>query len=542
MWVAVGTFLGGLGLFLLAMSMITDGLKLAAGNALRGILARFTQTAARGVASGALMTALVQSSSAVTIATIGFVNAGLLSTAQALGVVYGATIGTTMTGWLVALVGLQLSVTTFALPLVGVGMMTRLLGPSRRVGASGEAIAGFGLFFVGIDLLRGAFEGAAAAIDIAALSPEGLVGVLLFAGTGVAMTLLTQSSSAAIAITLTAAAGGLIELQAAAAIVVGATVGTASTAALAVIGATANARRVAAGNVIIHMLLGAVGLLSLPLLSWLVISGAQDSPVVSPALALAAFHTAFSIAGVLLIWPLSRALARFLETRFRTAAEELGRPQHLDSNVLFSPALALDAFVLELRRMADMTRSLAHGAILCDAASVRANGEQQAALRSLVAAVEQFVADLERERMPQAVSAQLPLVLRISNYIDEAVSLAAEQTRYDSHMRSLQKTPLARQIHEFESDLLALIDGTDPWRSGFSVEELQAGYEALFQRWRTLKTELLQAGVDRSVALWNLNPAIESLRSRVRLVERCSRIGIRLAELVANVPSAESRS
>ena len=123
MLLIAGTFLGGLGLFLLAVSMITDGLRLAAGDALRDILARSTSTPFRGVASGVLFTAVVQSSSAVTVATIGFVNAGLLNLSQSLGIIYGANIGTTMTGWLVAAMGFDIKVELFALPMVGAGML-----------------------------------------------------------------------------------------------------------------------------------------------------------------------------------------------------------------------------------------------------------------------------------------------------------------------------------------------------------------------------------------------------------------------------------
>jgi phosphate:Na+ symporter len=539
MWVAAGTFLGGLGLFLLAMSMITEGLKLAAGQALRAILSRFTQTPARGVASGALMTGIVQSSSAVTIATIGFVNAGLLTTGQALGVVYGSTIGTTMTGWLVTLAGFRFSITVFALPLVGIGMLVRLLGPTRRSGAIGEVIAGFGLFFVGVDLLRGAFEGAAHAIDIGAFSPDGIRGTLMFAAIGLFMTVLTQSSSAAVAIVLTAAAGGVLPLTAAAAMVIGATIGTTSTSILAVIGATANARRVAAGNVVIHVFSGLVGFALLPVFLWLALPAepAAGPATVAPALALAAFHTTFSALGVLLFWPIGGGLARMLDARLRTPAEQLGRPWHLDSNVLFSPTLALDAFMLELRRMAGMARSLAVDAAALEHQQEDAAGRAavRAALQGLVQAVEQHVAALERDRMPAAVGAQLPLVLRISNYIGEIVSLIGERPEDDAHLRALLGTGAGGPAREFLAETRVLIEDADPWQPGFDPQVLAAAYDHLVERWRSLKTRLLQAAVDRDVPLWRLNPAIEGLRARLRLAERCTRMAIRLSEFEQQV-------
>ncbi len=125
-WVTVSGVAGGVGLFLLGMWLMTEGLKLSAGAQLEQLLARATRSRLRGLTSGALVTAVVQSSSAVTIATIGFVNAGLLNLPQALWVLFGANVGATMTGWLVALVGLKFGIELLALPLVGVGMVMRL--------------------------------------------------------------------------------------------------------------------------------------------------------------------------------------------------------------------------------------------------------------------------------------------------------------------------------------------------------------------------------------------------------------------------------
>ena len=123
--------------------------------------------------TGISITAIVQSSSAVTVATIGFVNAGLINMYQALGVVYGANIGTTMTGWLVAIVGFKINVEIFALPMIGIGMLLRLTGGESRRAPLGLALAGFGLFFIGIDVLKEAFEGLAAAIDLQKFTLEG---------------------------------------------------------------------------------------------------------------------------------------------------------------------------------------------------------------------------------------------------------------------------------------------------------------------------------------------------------------------------------
>jgi phosphate:Na+ symporter len=150
----IGLLLGGVGLFLLGMALMTDGLKMAAGPALGAIISSSTQTRWRGLLSGIVVTAMVQSSSAVTVAAIGFVNAGLLTLGQSLWVLFGSNVGTTMTGWLVALVGLKIKVDAAALPLIGLGMALRISGPQTRRGAIGGALTGFGVLFLGISFIQ----------------------------------------------------------------------------------------------------------------------------------------------------------------------------------------------------------------------------------------------------------------------------------------------------------------------------------------------------------------------------------------------------
>lgn len=535
MLIALGTLAGGLGLFLLSVSMITDGLKLAAGGALRDILGRSTATVWRGIISGAFLTSLVQSSSAVTVATIGFVNAGLLGIHQALGVVLGATIGTTMTGWLVSMVGFQFSITAFALPMVGAGMVLRLIGPSRRLGALGEAIAGFGLFFIGIDFLRGAFEGFAQNMDLASLAPEGFAGAVIFVGVGFVMTLLTQSSSAAIAITLTALTGGVISFPAAAAAAIGATVGTTSTSALAVIGATSNARRVAAGHVIINGFNAALGIALLPVVIWLASTSANMQQY--PAFSLAMFHTSFNVLGVLLLIPFMKRVSAWLERRFVAFSERLGRPQYLDSNVMVSPTLAMDAFFLELKRMAELAREHAIAALNTEGTPAPELQAQHDGLRQLVRYVEKSVTELEKDRLGGDVAQQLPMILRIANYIDEAVAHAQASAETDADVEYLLQTGERERILAFRAAVLKQMLLCDPGQSDFSSEKADEAYQELRVIWRELKTDLLVASVKGRVPVQRLNPAIDSLRMMLRVAERSTRIAIRLVELGRAVPA-----
>jgi phosphate:Na+ symporter len=146
----LANFVGGLGLFLVGMWLLTDGLKLAAGDAPRSILGYWTNSRLRGLLAGFFITGLVQSSSAVTVAAIGFANAGLLTLEQAVWVIFGSNVGTIMTGWIVALLGFKVDVNAFAVPLVGIGMIVNMTGGQSRRAAIGQAVIGLGLLFMGI--------------------------------------------------------------------------------------------------------------------------------------------------------------------------------------------------------------------------------------------------------------------------------------------------------------------------------------------------------------------------------------------------------
>ena len=149
----LATVIGGIGLFLLGMTLITDGLKIVAGDKIKTILGKLTNKIFSAISLGAVITAIVQSSSATTVTTIGFVSAGMLTFAQSVGVIIGANIGTTSTGWMVALLGVKFSIGKFALPLIAAGALLKILAQGR-LALTGLVIAGFGLIFFGIELLQ----------------------------------------------------------------------------------------------------------------------------------------------------------------------------------------------------------------------------------------------------------------------------------------------------------------------------------------------------------------------------------------------------
>lgn len=342
--------LGGIGFFLLGMTLMTDGLKTVAGDSLRHALQRFTKGPITGTITGAIVTAIVQSSSATTLATIGFVSAGLLPFVNAIGLIFGANIGTTTTGWMVSLLGLKFSISSFALPLIGVGALIHLFGRGR-VQPAGFVLAGFGMIFVAISTLQAGMGELSQHIDPTTFAMDGLSGRLLLVLVGIVMTIILQSSTVALVTTMAAVHTGTIDLTHAAALVVGQNVGTTFTAVLAAVGAGVPAQRTALAHVLFNVITALLAFLILPyFVSWIDMA-TERAGITDDSVSLAAFHTAFSVLGILMILPFSKQFAALIE---RIIPERTSRSltAGLDMSAAAIPAVALAAVQNALRETA----------------------------------------------------------------------------------------------------------------------------------------------------------------------------------------------
>lgn len=511
----LGSLLGGLGLFLLAVGMMTDGLRLAAGSSLRNILAYWTDSSLRGVLSGLFMTAIVQSSSAVTVATIGFVNAGLLSMRQTLGIIYGANIGTSMTGWLVAVVGFNFNIQAFALPMIGIGMLIRLLNQSEsRLSSLAFALVGFGLFFVGIDILKSAFEGIVAGFDVTHFAMDGIKGMAIFLLLGVVMTVLTQSSSAAIALTITAAASGMLSLNSAAAMVIGANVGTSSTALLTTIGATANAKRVAWAQVIFNLVTALLAVFILPVLFYLIqwLSGVFDLET-HISIKLALFHTVFNVFGVLCFLPINNIFAHFLDRRFVAHEEKPTQPKYLDNTIAVSPALAINALVMELKDNAERVRNLHQIDFTQTTASPHKMRKDLSIITSLSGQISEFIVTVEQNALSEEVSKHLSLLLRIDEYLltcaQTVDTLYHQYQRFDDSKLAAFKL----DINLYKDSVLLNAD----LLTDFDLEQLlfqvKANHDAV-------KSKLLNLGSRGQISFTTMTAVLDILREQLYMIQQ----------------------
>lgn len=345
--------LGALGLILLGMDWLSKGLKAAAGRALMHFLERSTQKSWHGLLFGTATTVAVQSSTVITVTTIGFVNAGILSLQNAAFVIYGSNVGTSLTGWFVALVGMQFKIEALAMPLIGAGALLKLFAKSARRQGFGEALVGFGLFFLGLAYLKDSFDTVFVDIEFSLLSELGVWGLLLGVLIGTLLTVVMQASIAVLALVITATSTGVIPLSVAAAFVIGANLGTTSTAIISTLAATAKAKRLAMLHVIFNVVTGIAAIIILTPLLWF-ISLLQNALFhdPNPALSLALFHTLFNILGVLLMWPLTSRLVLFLNSRFR--AQKAGQLRVLDASSLSIPAVAIKTLSMESLRVGQL--------------------------------------------------------------------------------------------------------------------------------------------------------------------------------------------
>ncbi|MCR9282413.1 MAG: Na/Pi symporter [Rhodobacteraceae bacterium] len=334
MFLSFMSALGGVGLFLIGMLLLTDGLKALAAQRMRDVLSRFTSTPLSGAVTGALTTAVIQSSSATTVAAVGFVASGLLTFPQALGVIFGANVGTTLTGWLVAVLGFKLDLGQIALPFVFFGAIARLAFRGR-IALAGQALAGFCLIFIGIEHMKDGLDAFSGVVTPTDFPPDTLFGRLQLVLIGMLITVVTQSSSAGVATALAALGAGAINFPQAAALVIGMDVGTTFTAALATIGGGTMARRTGYAHVIYNVMTGVMAFFLLGPFQLVAgaLTGNGDSQI-----ALVAFHSFFNALGVVLVLPLARPFARLIEHLVPEKGSDL--TSRLDPLVLRDPHAA----------------------------------------------------------------------------------------------------------------------------------------------------------------------------------------------------------
>ena len=356
----------GVGIFIIGMHFMEDGFKLFSGGILERIIAKSTNTTSKSVFLGITATAILQSSSLVSIIVISFLSAKIISLAGALGVVFGSAVGTTATTWIVSTLGVKIDVAAFALPMIIFGVIFRFY-EKKNIQGIGNILLGLGFIFLGIGYMKDGFEDLKEGIDLAQFSMDGYAGIIVYAIIGMIATIIIQSSSATMALTITALITGQIIYINAMAIAVGANIGTATTAAMGAMVSNANSKRMAVGLFIFK---GITAIITLAFLYFIIdlveyLSNSLGISSDDMAMKLAVFHTFFNLIGLIIFSFFIPRLVIFLKKLFVEEKDTyISKPKYLDMQVIAVPSNALKATKKETIHLYDNASEVLSHAIM----------------------------------------------------------------------------------------------------------------------------------------------------------------------------------
>jgi phosphate:Na+ symporter len=508
------TLIGGLGIFLLGMKSMSDGMQAVAGSRLRGMISLATNNRFLATGVGVIVTCVVQSSSITTVMVVGFVNSGVMQLAQALGVIMGANIGTTVTGWI-----LVLKIGKYGLPLLGIAAIVYLFSKGDRWRFWSMAIMGIGMIFFGLELMKDACslikEHPSFESWFQTFQANDYLGVLGCALIGCLLTTMVQSSSATLGITISLASQGVISYPTAAALILGENIGTTITAYLASLGATTNARRAAYFHIIFNLVgvfwITAIFQWYIELVQWVV--GADVTKVIivdgketyDTTATIAATHSIFNIANVLLFLPFLSLFVKLLE-KFVPAKAYKEKPHltDLDVRILETPLLAIEQSQKEIEKMGngcakmmdwlktlyaqdDRDRSLAE----------RLNHRERV-LDSVQDEIAVFITSLLSGNVPHAVAEEARGQLRMADEYESVSDYLANLEKFDRKLREveLRFTTEQRQdlleLHELLEQHLEMVNNSLKHRNSEVLTKL----ETISKRVRDLLKALRRKHLD----------------------------------------------
>jgi phosphate:Na+ symporter len=469
--------IGGLGLFLFGMVLMSEGLKRIAGPKLKNILESTTSKPITAFLVGAGVTAIIQASGATTVMAIGLVNAGMLTLRQAIGVIIGANVGTTVTAWIVSISGLNLDITLYAMPAVGVGFFLHMGGRSRRTKSLGQIILGFGILFLGIGIMKDTFRPLEKSQGVQELLISLGNKPLLALLAGMVITILVQSSSASIAIVQLLAMNGAfgtnweVAFNVAMPFVLGANIGTTITAQLAALQAGRNARRAAWAHTMFNVLGSAIAY-PFVALGWYrtfaqMISPWQLGPA-TIASEIAVGHTMFNVANSAIFLPMSGLLEKLAIKLVPKRPSEIAMaPVVLEKHLLDTPEIALAQAKREIVHMAKtanraFSQSI-EGIIEDDRKKLGSVKEIEDVVDSLQFEITSYLSALSSRRLSEEVSVELPVLLhavndleRISDHAVNIVEIAQRKIEQKLSFTSLALVE-AEQLRKEASQMFGYI-------------------------------------------------------------------------------------
>ena len=486
--------LGSLGVFLFGMKVMSEGIQKVAGNRLRSILSYMTQNRIAGVFTGFMTTCMVQSSSATTVMVVSFVNAGLLTLVQSIGVIMGANIGTTLTGWLVSILGFKFKIANIALPAIGIGLPLIFSKLTKRKNI-GEIFVGFGLLFLGLKFLKSSVPNIKDNPEILQFLSNytdlGIISLFIFIGVGVILTIVVQSSSAAMTITITMAYSGWIDYPTACALVLGENIGTTITAYVASINGNYHAKRAARA----HMIINLIGVV------WMVIAFKYfvqfvdsivpeavpygiDTYAISPEffqnipIHLSLFHTLFNIINVVvLIWfvPQIASLVKKMVKPTDGESNKEYKLEYFSTNVQPTPEISLLEAKKEVAYMSTIINEFIATAIDTiksgkEEDSIDSARKQEVLTDQMQVEISNYLSECSKHELSVQSSKDASDMIRIVNELE---SIGDSTFNLFLIIEKIDKTSLTDEMKNQISDLYSVVNEFLIWNHEFITNDMK---------------------------------------------------------------------
>ena len=497
----------GVAIFLFGMLMLEDGFRLFSGGFLEKMLERATGSVPKSLGFGIITTTIMQSSSLVSVITISFLSAGLISLIAGVGIIFGANIGTTTGAWLVAGFGLKVKISAYALPMLAIAIVL-VFQKNKYWRGAGFVLAGLGFLFLGIHHMKEGFEAFKDQFDLTRFALTGLLGLVVYTLVGTAATVVMQSSHATMTLIITALAAGQISYENALALAIGANIGTTITAIIGSLTANFQGKRLALAHLIFNVTTAAVALIFISPIRVAVdfISAGVGIPDNDFTLKLAVFHTIFNTLGVVIMLPLLNRLIAFLERTIAQPEEDLSEPKYMSQAVDEFPQTTEHAMRLEVKHLYDNAVELImHGLNLHRhdifaakdiAAAVEASRKPvefdideryEARIKTLYSAIVEFATRVGSKDMPEDVMEDIYTLRDAAGRIVRAVKsvkhLRRNATRYTQSQQGTitdlydqLRTEIARILVEIRK--LELADPEDRSSLWLDQERIQVVSDA----------------------------------------------------------------
>ena len=501
----LGQIIGGVGLFLIGTELLRRGFEESAGHSLRRILSDFTDQTFKGIVAGFVVSSAVQSATALIFTLIGFVNARLLKLKQAVAVVYGANLGKITIVLIITALGFKFNIASYALPILGAGAFLKIFFKHKKAGLA-TALMGFGLIFLGIATLKESISLINQEIDLRHLDVVGQKGIFIYLLTGMLITFITQSSTSAIVLTLSALDGGLFSITNAVALVIGENFGTTSSSLMASLGTSPAAKRLSMAHVIYNFCSTIIGFTMLEILiftrhmDWLV-NSTGDATV-----GFTVFYCCYIFLTLLAMLPFKERLVRWLEDHFHDT-NALGSPKFIDSSKTYHPAAALQALHNEVLRFGKVSADMLSTALswqLKNGWIYTADlSYEERELDRLSEHIHWFASRTARKLNSQDVAKAVQVLSMASRHFETVSDLAKKITKLKTKITEpLNDCNSFDMVRDWTDDLKKiLLRLEEPLKNGdmTEVKNIDAEFALVEERKTELRQELLNAGVEQQM-------------------------------------------